>query len=168
MKFFETPEFSAGGDKWTMCFYPNGNEARGGTGFVSLYLRRQKTPGSRSKEASVAMKFFVLEQNSDEYLVIEDLGEKQFDIRGKEWGIPQILEINYFNESDNGFVVDNTCTFGAEIFITSSEPSFSKTSLVKTISKRLFELSITLDSSATDNIDSIPFVTKFDGETYTC
>uniref|UniRef100_A0A803LPV1 MATH domain-containing protein n=1 Tax=Chenopodium quinoa TaxID=63459 RepID=A0A803LPV1_CHEQI len=139
LKYFETPDFTVGDEKWSMCIYPNGNKERQGSDYVSLYLKRLKSAG-RSKEANASMKFFILEQNSDEYLVIEDLGEKHFDVRGRKWGIAQAIALDDFTDKDNGFLVDNTCTFGAEVFITSAEPSYSKMSLVNSISNYFFKI----------------------------
>ncbi|XP_010686526.2 uncharacterized protein LOC104900727 [Beta vulgaris subsp. vulgaris] len=167
---FETPEFSTGNEKWTMCFYPEGNVAKGGKGYISMYVKRQKNSAGRNKEINVAIKFFILDQTSGEYLVIEDLGEKHFDVRGKEWGIAQALEFKHFKNPDNGFYVDNSCTIGAEISITSTEPHYSKMSHVTTISRSTFNI-IKLgpfDNNTPEPVDSnITFVTSFDGEPYT-
>ncbi|XP_021740556.1 uncharacterized protein LOC110706883 [Chenopodium quinoa] len=165
LKYFETPDFTVGDEKWSMCIYPNGNKERQGSDYVSLYLKRLKSAG-RSKEANASMKFFILEQNSDEYLVIEDLGEKHFDVRGRKWGIAQAIALDDFTDKDNGFLVDNTCTFGAEVFITSAEPSYSKMSLVNSISKNVFEIGIKFDIES-DYYDSTTFTATLDGNTYT-
>lgn len=99
-----------------------------------------------------------------------DLGEKHFDVRGKEWGIAQALEFKHFKNPDNGFYVDNSCTIGAEISITSTEPHYSKMSHVTTISRSTFNI-IKLgpfDNNTPEPVDSnITFVTSFDGEPYT-
>ena len=51
--------------------YPNGNKARGGDQHVSLYLTRKKDPVNRPSEVTVTIKFFIQDQLSGEYLVIE-------------------------------------------------------------------------------------------------
>lgn len=94
------------------------------------------------------------------------MGEKHFDVRGRKWGIAQAIALDDFTDKDNGFLVDNTCTFGAEVFITSAEPSYSKMSLVNSISKNVFEIGIKFDIES-DYYDSTTFTATLDGNTYT-
>ncbi|XP_021849748.1 uncharacterized protein [Spinacia oleracea] len=167
---FETPTFSVGNETWSMIIYPGGHKRRGGTDHISLYLKRHHSTVARGRSINVSIKFFILDQPSGQYLVIEDLGERHFDARGTEWGIPQVLRINDFEKTTNGFLVSDQVTFGAEVFITSDEPTFSKLSQVKIISKRVFnKISFGLNFNPTtpDPIDSATFPTTLDGDLYT-
>ena len=34
-----------------------------------------------------------------------------------KWGIPKFIDLETFNDRSNGYLVDGTCTFGAEVFV---------------------------------------------------
>ena len=34
-----------------------------------------------------------------------------------EWGFDQFIPLKIFNDDGNGFLVDDTCVFGAEVFV---------------------------------------------------
>ena len=34
-----------------------------------------------------------------------------------KWGIPKFIDLNTFNNRSNGYLVNGTCTFGAEVFV---------------------------------------------------
>ncbi|XP_057538385.1 uncharacterized protein LOC130815888 [Amaranthus tricolor] len=164
---FETPQFAAGGVEWALRIYPNGNKARGGDQHVSLYLTRKKDPVNRPSEVTVTIKFFIQDQLSGEYLVIEDLGERSFDVRDAEWGIPKAIKTDDFKLPSNGFLVNHKCTFGAEVYITSGEPKYSQISVVKNIPKRIYDVTFDLTPPRSEPLESETFTTRFDGEDYT-
>lgn len=33
------------------------------------------------------------------------------------WGIPKFIDLKTFNDQSNGYLVNGTCTFGAEVFV---------------------------------------------------
>lgn len=104
------------------------------------------------------------------YYTCTDLGEKNFDVRAKECGLPNALKIDEFTDEKNGFIVDDTCTFGVEVSVTSGEPKYTKLAIVKTIARRSFDVSFNLlaaASSPDQPLDSSQFVSTFDGVTYT-
>lgn len=35
----------------------------------------------------------------------------------KEWGFDKYISLKEFNESSNGYLVDDVCVFGAEVFV---------------------------------------------------
>ncbi|KAK2650734.1 hypothetical protein Ddye_018223 [Dipteronia dyeriana] len=68
-------------------------------------------------EDYAVFRFFLLDQNKDNYLVVQDalLKEKRFHGLKLEWGIDQFLSLKAFNDASNGYLVEETCVFGAEI-----------------------------------------------------
>ncbi|GAY34876.1 hypothetical protein CUMW_013770 [Citrus unshiu] len=59
---------------------------------------------------------FLLYQNQDSYLVVQDaMGkERRFNGVKLEWGFDQFIPLEAFNDASNGYLVDDTCVFGAE------------------------------------------------------
>ncbi|KAF3963818.1 hypothetical protein CMV_011832 [Castanea mollissima] len=92
MERYETGEFESGGYKWKLVIYPNGNKDKNVTEHISLYLAIEaadlRPPGW---EVHAIFRFFLYDQIRDNYLTIED--------------------------ASNGYLVDDTCVFGAEVFV---------------------------------------------------
>lgn len=51
--------------------------------------------------------------------------ERRFHAMKLDWGFDQFLSIKAFTEASNGFLVDDTCVLGAEVFV-SKERSMGK------------------------------------------
>lgn len=41
----------------------------------------------------------------------------RFHVLQTEWGIPKFIDLATFNDPSNGYLIDDTCVFGAEVFI---------------------------------------------------
>ncbi|GKV06868.1 hypothetical protein SLEP1_g18690 [Rubroshorea leprosula] len=115
---YESGDFEAGGDKWKLVLYPSGNKSRNVKDYISLYLAIADTD-SRSSEVCDSFKLFLLDQNQDNYLVVHDATEKERRFRGlrNQWGFDQFLPLRTFNDVASGYLVDDTCVFGAEVKI---------------------------------------------------
>ena len=87
-------------------------------------------------------------------------------MRGTEWGIPKAISKNDLKLASNGFMVDNKCTFGVEVYITSGEPTYSQISAVKNIPNRIYEVTFNLPLPRPELMESETFNTRFDGENY--
>ncbi|CAL5359409.1 unnamed protein product [Camellia sinensis] len=87
---YESDIFEASGYKWKLSFYPNGDKKRKGEGHISLYL----------------------------YMTMQDANGKvrRFHRMKTEWGFAQLLPLSTFNDADNGYLICDTCVFGAEVF----------------------------------------------------
>ncbi|KAK1591763.1 hypothetical protein Q3G72_013193 [Acer saccharum] len=48
---------------------------------------------------------------------LDALKEKRFHGLKLEWGIDQFLPLKTFNDASNGYLVEDTCVFGAEVFV---------------------------------------------------
>ncbi|XP_059654592.1 uncharacterized protein LOC132301352 [Cornus florida] len=73
---YETDDFEAGGYKWKLCIYPNGNKKRNGEGYISLYLVIVDTENLPCGwEINVNFKLFVFDNIQHKCLTIEGKGE---------------------------------------------------------------------------------------------
>ncbi|GAB4838791.1 hypothetical protein Ancab_028333 [Ancistrocladus abbreviatus] len=118
----ESSEFTSGGYSWVMVIYLNGNTKDNGTGHVSFYLRLVEKPIGRNS-VNASFKFFVLDKHRDTYVTIHDGKERKFDAGHIEWGISQALPITDFSDARNGLLVNDSCTFGAEVYVIKNTPT---------------------------------------------
>ncbi|KAK9934083.1 hypothetical protein M0R45_021240 [Rubus argutus] len=120
-KVYESREFEAGGYKWRLVLYPNGNERRNVEDHISIYLEMVGTDSLETGwEVYVAFRLFLLDQNKRLYSVFEDAFTKQKCYNAAMLdaaGFDQLIAVEDFNDSSNGYLVDDTCVFGAEVFV---------------------------------------------------
>ncbi|KAL9451365.1 hypothetical protein AB3S75_013015 [Citrus x aurantiifolia] len=118
---FESGVFKSGGYNWKLVFYPNGKKNDGGKDHLSLYLKiDDSNPHSDGTwNVNVYYKLFVYDQLSNQYLVVQDAKApmRGFDRRKGEWGFGKFLDLATFNEPSNGYLVDESCVFGAEVYV---------------------------------------------------
>ncbi|XP_059653033.1 uncharacterized protein LOC132300102 isoform X2 [Cornus florida] len=116
---YESDVFEAGGYNWKLSFYPNGNSKRNGKDHISLYLVISNTHNpSCGWEVNVNFKLFVFDHIHDKYLTIEDSEPvRRFHCLKTEWGFDKFLSLKDFLNPSNGYLVDDTCVFGAEVFV---------------------------------------------------
>ncbi|KAJ4721562.1 Ubiquitin carboxyl-terminal hydrolase 12 [Melia azedarach] len=76
-------------------------------------------------EVCVVFRFFLLDQNKGKYLIVEDALEKEkcFHETKFEWGFDEFIHLREFNDACNGYLVEDTCVFGAEVFVTKETSS---------------------------------------------
>ncbi|PQM38804.1 hypothetical protein Pyn_07621 [Prunus yedoensis var. nudiflora] len=92
---YESEAFEAGGYKWKLAFYPNGNKSKNVKEHISLYLVLAGANGPQTCwEVYAAFRLFLLDQNNGKYLALQA-----------------------FTDASNGFLVDDACVFGAEVFV---------------------------------------------------
>ncbi|KAK9006681.1 hypothetical protein V6N11_019015 [Hibiscus sabdariffa] len=133
---FKSDTFEAGGYQWRLVLYPNGNKRSNGSGYISLYLEivTEKTADlSLDWEVDVDFKLFVFDQIRDQYLALKDMEEpvRRFYEMKKEWGFSQLLSQETFKNGDNGYLVEDRCIFGAELFIIEPTPKLGQLSMIK-------------------------------------
>ncbi|XVF79803.1 hypothetical protein PTKIN_Ptkin15bG0018800 [Pterospermum kingtungense] len=130
---FKSGVFDAGGYKWRLLLYPNGNKKSNGDGCISLYLRISETEKLPSGwQVNVNFKFFVFDQIRDKYLVVEEAGAvKRFHQMKTEWGFDQLLLLDCFKDASNGYLVNDSCTFGAEVLVIEQKATWEVMSMVK-------------------------------------
>ncbi|KAH9687479.1 TRAF-like family protein [Citrus sinensis] len=116
---YESLEFDAGGYKWKLVVYPNGNKNENVKDHISVYLAMVDTSSlGLGWEVYVIFRLFVLDQKKDEFLILQDAMGKQRRFHGLklEWGFDQFIPLEKFINASNGYLVGDTCVFGAEVF----------------------------------------------------
>ncbi|XP_048427727.1 ubiquitin C-terminal hydrolase 12-like isoform X3 [Pyrus x bretschneideri] len=69
---YESGEFEAGGYKWKLVLYPNGNKKKNVEGHISVYLEMVRAESLQNGcEVYVDFRFFLLDQNKGMFLVIQ-------------------------------------------------------------------------------------------------
>ncbi|KAJ6318094.1 hypothetical protein OIU76_013607 [Salix suchowensis] len=115
---YESGVFEAGGYKWNLVLYPSGNKSKNVKEHISLYLAMADTSSlPLGWEIHVIFRLFLLDQNKDSYLVIQDVAGKERRFHGLklEWGFDEFIQLSTFNDSRYGFLVEDTCVLGAEL-----------------------------------------------------
>ncbi|KAI8024625.1 Ubiquitin carboxyl-terminal hydrolase 13 [Camellia lanceoleosa] len=116
----ESGVFEAGGYKWKLSLYPNGNKKRNANGHISLYLAIAETKTLPvGWEVNVNFKLFVYDHIRDKYLTVQDAegGIRRFHRMKTEWGFDELVLLNTLNDASNGYLFEDCCVFGAEIFV---------------------------------------------------
>nr|KYP72067.1 Ubiquitin carboxyl-terminal hydrolase 12 [Cajanus cajan] len=131
---YETNVFEAGGYKWKLILYPNGNIKSNGSGYVSLYLAIADTQKfSNGWEVNVNFKLFVFDKKNDNYLTIQDADGtvRKFHEKKTVWGFDQLISLETLLDSSKGYLVEDSCFFGAEVFVISQSGKWESLSMVK-------------------------------------
>ncbi|KAK7844191.1 ubiquitin carboxyl-terminal hydrolase 12 [Quercus suber] len=96
-----------------------------GTDHISLYLSIVDTEKyCLGWEVYATFKLFVFDQIRDKFLTIQDaegMIRRFHDIK-MEWGFDKFLPLDSFNFLPNGYLVNDCCVFGAEVFV--HEPKY--------------------------------------------
>lgn len=114
---YESGEFEAGGYKWKLVIFPNGKNVKE---HLSVHLAMTEVSSLRPGwEVYANFRLFLLDQTKDNYLTLEDSAgkERRFHRLKLEWGFEQFIHHKAFNDPSNGYLVDDSCVFGAEVFI---------------------------------------------------
>ncbi|XP_017244574.2 uncharacterized protein LOC108216340 [Daucus carota subsp. sativus] len=116
---YESDAFDVGGYTWRIVIYPKGNTKRGIEGHISLYLVIDKTESlPLGWEAYATYKIFLYDHNKDKYLTIQSDPAQQvrFHREKKENGFDKLIPLDTFSVAANGYLIDDSCIFGVEIF----------------------------------------------------
>ncbi|CAH8261885.1 unnamed protein product [Arabidopsis lyrata] len=115
---YESSVFEAGGYKWRLVLYVNGNQNDGGNNHISLYVRIEETESlPRGWEVNVELKLFVYNGKQRKYLTVTDGIVKRYNDAKKEWGYGKLIPLPTFLDTNQGYLEQDTASFGAEIFI---------------------------------------------------
>ncbi|XP_074352487.1 ubiquitin C-terminal hydrolase 12-like [Apium graveolens] len=108
--------FQAGQQEWKIILYPKGKD--GGKGdHVSIYIMLESTSSLEAgKDVNAIFKFFLFDQIRGKYLTVQGRA-KRFDWVKYEWGFSKFISLEALEEPTNGFLVDDTCFFGVEVFL---------------------------------------------------
>ncbi|GAB4852785.1 hypothetical protein Ancab_016993 [Ancistrocladus abbreviatus] len=106
-------QFPAGGHSWALVIYPKG---KGVHDHISLYVKLlDKIRGGKCVHAS--FKFFVLNNETEKYITIQDVRTRSFNAGHREWGISKAISAKDFFDKSKGLLVNDSCTFGVEFYV---------------------------------------------------
>ncbi|CAH8382062.1 unnamed protein product [Eruca vesicaria subsp. sativa] len=115
---YESSVFEASGYKWRLILYVTGNKTDGGNNHISLYVRIEDTNSlPKGWEVNVDLKLFVYNKKHNKYLTVTDGTVKRYNDANKEWGFRQLITLATLYNTNAGYMMQDTCSFGAEIFI---------------------------------------------------
>ncbi|KAJ4826616.1 hypothetical protein Tsubulata_002211 [Turnera subulata] len=87
---------------------------------VSLSLAIEE-PSNKTPtwEVNVNVKFFMLDQIRGQYLIIPDAfgQERRFDWTKLAWCFPNLIAHDVLNDPSKGYLVNDFCVFGVEVFV---------------------------------------------------
>ncbi|XP_061369401.1 ubiquitin C-terminal hydrolase 12-like [Gastrolobium bilobum] len=111
-------EFEAGGHKWSLSIYPTGNLKEDGQDHVSIYLVLMNTCCSPLDwEVNAIVNFSVYNFLNDEYVATQDTTVRRFHVLKTGRGISKFIGLDTFKDPSNGYLIDDTCVFGVEVFV---------------------------------------------------
>ncbi|KAF7848783.1 hypothetical protein BT93_L1566 [Corymbia citriodora subsp. variegata] len=117
---YESNEFEAEGYKWKLILYPNGDESQNGEDHISIYLAVSgSSPFQPGGAIHVAARFSLYDQIRDRYLTDQGRVTRLHALKA-QWGVPRFMPLKLFADPSNGYLVDDTCVFGAEVFVIKS------------------------------------------------
>ncbi|EYU41022.1 hypothetical protein MIMGU_mgv1a024200mg [Erythranthe guttata] len=105
-----------------LIIYPNGDNIVGkDSGYVSVYLAIADTSSLPTNwEVNVVFNIFLFNQISANYLC--SLGRTRcFQPMKSEWGFSKFISKKIMSEPSNGYLVDDNCVFGVEVFLVKRE-----------------------------------------------
>ncbi|KAM1403362.1 hypothetical protein ACFX2I_011976 [Malus domestica] len=117
---YESGEFEAGGYKWKLVLYPNGNKKKNVEDHISVYLEMVGADSLQTGyEVYVDFRFFLLDQNKGMFLVLQDANKKEkcFHAMMRYSGFDKLITLTSFTNPSNGYVIDDNCVIGAEVFV---------------------------------------------------
>ncbi|XP_044478671.1 uncharacterized protein LOC123221717 [Mangifera indica] len=118
---YTSDKFESGGYQWKLSLYPNGDKFRDGRDHISIYLALAEMNSLHSGwEINVVFNFFILNQLQNKYFIIQEWRERRFHAMKTEWGIAKFIDLETFCNPLNGFLIEDTCVFGAEVFVVKS------------------------------------------------
>ncbi|EYU25587.1 hypothetical protein MIMGU_mgv1a020086mg, partial [Erythranthe guttata] len=120
---YETSEFVAGEYKWKLILNFNGKDSD----YISVNLPMTDTSSRPTNwEVNVVLNIFLFNQISGHYLYSPDiyyfLWEKyritrRFQTMKFEWGLSKFISKEILSDPSNGYLVNDTCVFGVEVFV---------------------------------------------------
>ncbi|CAA3018739.1 probable inactive serine threonine- kinase fnkC [Olea europaea subsp. europaea] len=113
----ESSEFESDDNyKWKLIIYPNGRNTEDGANHVSAYLAVENTSNlDAGWEFNAVVSIFLFNHKLDKYAFKK--GQRRFHLINPEWGFSKFIVKETLTNPSNGYLVDDTCVFGAEVFV---------------------------------------------------
>ncbi|CAA2988876.1 Speckle-type POZ SPOP [Olea europaea subsp. europaea] len=116
---YHSSDFEAGGYKWNLVVYPNGNKDKGITDHISMYVVMTQVESlNPGWEIHANFRLFLRDQNKNNYFTLEDVAGKPFHKMQLEYGFDKFVPLTHFNDPAKGYLVNDICVFGAEVYVT--------------------------------------------------
>ncbi|EYU25562.1 hypothetical protein MIMGU_mgv1a023863mg [Erythranthe guttata] len=117
IKKYETKEFVTGDYKWRLIFKFNGKDSD----YISVNLAMADTTSLPTNwEVNALFSVFLFNQISDNYL--SSTGRTRcFQATKSEWGISKFISRKVLSDPSNGYIIDDSCVFGAQVFVVKTE-----------------------------------------------
>ncbi|AED93542.1 TRAF-like family protein [Arabidopsis thaliana] len=148
---YESSIFEAAGYKWRLVLYVKGNPKGGINNHISLYARIEETETlPRGWEVNVDLKLFVHNRKLKKYLSVTDGTVKRYNDAKKEWGFTQLISLPTFYNANEGYLVQDTASFGAEIFIVNPTEKQEKVTFISNPPDNVFTWKILRFSTLED------------------
>ncbi|XP_045794342.1 MATH domain and coiled-coil domain-containing protein At3g58410-like [Trifolium pratense] len=110
--------FVIGGYPWKIRLHPKGDED---DEYLQIYVEAVKTANmSEGWSRVVKFKLLVFNQLNTNMTISEDFGDCVFDASETSWGFYDFMELDDLNDPQMGFIVEDACIVGAEIFVSTS------------------------------------------------
>ncbi|KAH7578587.1 hypothetical protein JRO89_XS01G0402000 [Xanthoceras sorbifolium] len=113
---YSSDKFDAEGFSWKLSIYPTGDESKNGKGHISIFLELD-TSLAVGSDVNVTVNLFVFNHFEDKYF---NGRVRRYHALKKTWGIAKFIDIETFSNPEKGYLLDDTCVFGAEIFVIKS------------------------------------------------
>ncbi|KAK0597061.1 hypothetical protein LWI29_021395 [Acer saccharum] len=98
--------------------YPTGNKRRNGKDHISIYLEPAETSSLPAGwEVNVISNFFIFNHLQNKYFSIKDGWETRYHAMNTMSGIAKFIDLKTFSNPENGYLLDDTCVFGVEVFV---------------------------------------------------
>ncbi|XP_042504364.1 uncharacterized protein LOC122081331 isoform X4 [Macadamia integrifolia] len=108
--------FYAGGYKWKMSLSVNKNKQQK-VHYLSLYLGIEETRSIQPGwEIEAVFRLFVFDQIRGRYLMLQETNAK-FDEPNTKWRVDEFMSLESFSDPSCGFLVKDSCIFGATVFV---------------------------------------------------
>ncbi|KAM1418252.1 hypothetical protein ACFXTN_020064 [Malus domestica] len=116
----ESDEFQAGGYKWKLVVFPYGNKKKNVEHHISINLEMARTDSLQPDwEVYVDFRVYLLDQEKGTYVVFQDDKIMQKCLHGvaPDVGFNKLISLKELTDASNGYVINDTCVFGAEVFV---------------------------------------------------
>ncbi|KAG8366331.1 hypothetical protein BUALT_Bualt17G0068700 [Buddleja alternifolia] len=118
---YETTDFVAGDYKWRLIIYPDRRDSENKGDHVSVYLAMANTSSLPATwEVNAVFSIFLLNQKLDNFLSVRGRA-RRFHALHPEWGFSKFISKKSLTDPSNGYLVDDKCVFGAEVFVIKSQ-----------------------------------------------
>ncbi|KAH6778726.1 hypothetical protein C2S52_009963 [Perilla frutescens var. hirtella] len=129
---YESREFEGGDYKWKLIIYLDGleSEKEGDSDHVCVFVAAAGTSSLPVDwEINAIFTIFLYNQISDNYLCFRGKPRRFHEMKPK-WGFTKLISKKFLTDPCNGYIVEDTCVFGAEVFVNKTQRVIERLSLL--------------------------------------